>query len=144
MIAVDTNVLVYAHRRDSHFHARAAAALRGLAESGSPWAIPYPCLNEFYSVATHPAVFRPPSTIDEALTQVESWCASPTVRLLTEPANYRTVWSDLLRTGRIVGPRVHDARIAAICIAHGVREMLTHDRDFTRFPQLRTRSLLAD
>jgi len=40
VIAVDTNVLVYAHRRDSEFHRAAAAKVRELAESRAPWALP--------------------------------------------------------------------------------------------------------
>ena len=75
MIAIDTNVLVYAHREDSPFHETAAACLASCAESRAPWAIPWPC--------------------------------------------------------------VHDARIAALCLQHGVRELWSADRDFGRFPALR-------
>ena len=46
--------------------------------------------------------------------------------------------ADLLADGKIVGPSVHDARIAALCLAHGVRELWTADRDFSRYPALRT------
>jgi predicted nucleic acid-binding protein len=46
-------------------------------------------------------------------------------------------------SGRIAGPRVHDARIAALCLAHGVRELWTADRDFSRFPSLATSNPLA-
>jgi len=43
----------------------------------------------------------------------------------------------------LVGQAVHDAKIAAICLDHGVRALLTMDRDFSRFPGLKTTSLLA-
>ncbi len=39
MIAVDTNVLVYAHRAESGFHARAFDCIQLLAEGNRPWAI---------------------------------------------------------------------------------------------------------
>lgn len=39
---------------------------------------------------------------------------------------------------KIVGPRVHEARIAALCRQHGVRELWSADRDFKRFAGLRT------
>ena len=39
---------------------------------------------------------------------------------------------------------VHDARVAALCIAHGVTELWTADRDFGRFPDLVTRNPLQD
>ena len=42
MIAVDTNLLVYAHRKDSQWHAVAEPAVRSLAEGTAPWAIPWP------------------------------------------------------------------------------------------------------
>jgi hypothetical protein len=38
---------------------------------------------------------------------------------------------------------VHDARIAALCIGHGVEALITRDRDFSLFPELVVRSLLA-
>ncbi|NNK63615.1 MAG: VapC toxin family PIN domain ribonuclease, partial [Gemmatimonadetes bacterium] len=44
---------------------------------------------------------------------------------------------------RVAGPRIHDARVAALCDYHGVRELWSADRDFTRFPDLRTRNPLA-
>jgi predicted nucleic acid-binding protein len=49
----------------------------------------------------------------------------------------------LLAAGQIVGGRTHDARIAAICIQHGVRELWSADRDFSRFPELTTANPLA-
>ena len=58
MIAVDTNILVYAHRQDSEWHPSAARVIRGLAEGTSAWAIPWPCVHEFLAVATHPRIFR--------------------------------------------------------------------------------------
>lgn len=50
----------------------------------------------------------------------------------------------LLATGKVSGPLVHDARVAAICIGHGVRELLTADRDFSRFSSLVTRNPLVE
>ena len=79
MIAVDTNMLVYAHREESTFHAAASRVLADLAEGVRPWAIP---------------------------------------------------------SSQTQGPMIHDARIAAVCIQHGVRELLSADRDFGRFRQL--------
>ncbi len=59
MIAVDTNILVYAHRKDSPLHISAAAAIQRLAEGTAPWAIPWPCLHEFLSVTTNLKIFKP-------------------------------------------------------------------------------------
>lgn len=142
MIAVDTNILVAAHRRDSAQHARAAAAVRGLAEASTPWALPWPCLHEFVAIVTHPRVFVSPTTPVQALDQTAAWLESPSVRLLHEgPDHLRTLRSLVASTGTR-GGRVHDARVAAICLDHGVREIWTADRDFSRYP-LRTRNPLV-
>jgi len=59
MIAVDANVLVYAHRRDSPFHDQAMKTMGQLAGSPADWAIPWPCLHEFFSIATNPRGYQP-------------------------------------------------------------------------------------
>jgi len=143
MIAVDANVLVYAHRPDSDFHTRAVTALRSLAESGDTWALPWPCLHEFYGVVTNPRLFVDPTPPTIALDQIVAWSESPTVRLLAESAMHLHTLGKLLEPAGLAGPAVHDAKIAAICLDHGVRALLTMDRDFSRFPALTTRSLLA-
>jgi toxin-antitoxin system PIN domain toxin len=143
VLAVDTNVLVYAHRRDSPFHEPAAAAVRELAESPADWAIPWPCLHEFYSVVTHPRIYRTPSTPVQALAQLEQWHSSPSLVLLAETQEHLEILATLVSAAKVAGPVVHDARIAALCQAHGVRELLTLDRDFSRFPSLTTRSVLG-
>ena len=142
MIAVDTNVLVYAHRRESTFHDRARQRIDELASSGSAWAIPWPCVHEFYAVVTNERVFKPASSIAQASTQLSDWFASPSLVLLHESMNHWDALRPLLVTGRVVAGKVHDARIAAICIDHGVREFWTADRDFNRFPALTVRNPL--
>jgi toxin-antitoxin system PIN domain toxin len=142
VIAVDTNLLVYAHRQDSPFHHRAAEQIRSLAESPSQWAIPWPCLHEFYSIVTHRRIYSPPSTLQQSIDQIEAWLASPSLVLLSESETHWTVLRALLADGQVVGPMVHDGRIAALCVGHGVRELWSADRDFGRFPRLRTRNPL--
>jgi uncharacterized protein len=133
MIAVDTNILVYAHRRDAEFHTAAADLIRALAEGRSAWAIPWPCLHEFFAISTHPRIYDPPSTQGQAMAQIEAWLASPTLSALGEPVAYWDRLKAVLTAGKVVGPLVHDARIAALCAAHGVRELWSADRDLGRF-----------
>jgi len=143
MIAVDTNILVYAHREDSEWHETAAAAVAALAESRAAWAIAWPCVHEFLAIVTHPRIYRPPTPLARALDQIDAWLESPSLVLLSEGAGH---WQSLRRTladGKIAGAQVHDARIAALCAAHGVRELWTHDRDFSRFPSLTVRNPLV-
>jgi toxin-antitoxin system PIN domain toxin len=143
VIALDTNVLVYAHRRDSDWHTPAAEAVRVLAESPAPWAIPWPCLHEFLAIVTHPRIYDPPTPLARALDQVDAWLESPSLVPLAEPRDFFATLRPLVEGAKAVGARVHDARVAALCLAHGVRELWTADRDFGRFPKLTTRNPLA-
>jgi toxin-antitoxin system PIN domain toxin len=136
VIAVDTNILVYAHRKDSPFHQLAKERVAMLAEGPSAWAIPWPCLHEFVGVATHPRIYKPPTALKDALIQVDIWLESPSLVLLSESDRYWSSIRPILEEGHVVGPRVHDARIAALCSQHGVRELWSADRDFSRFPSI--------
>lgn len=137
MVAVDTNVLVYAHRRESREHVAARDRVKALAEGSELWAIPWPCVYEFFSVVTNPRIWKEAaSTPEQAWLQLDAWFASPTVRLLAEASGFVEVLEGLVRRPRVRGPIVHDARVAAICLAHGVERLLTRDRDFSLFPEL--------
>jgi toxin-antitoxin system PIN domain toxin len=138
LIAVDSNILVYAHRPDSPFHAPAAARITTLAEGRAPWAIPWPCLHEFLAIVTRPRYYDPPTPMPQAMEQVGSWLESPTLVVLTESQAHWETLRALLESAHVVGGRVHDARIAALCLEHGVRELWTADRDFSRFGGLVT------
>ena len=144
MIAVDTNILVYAHREDSTWHDAAWARVQQLAEGRAPWAIPWPCIHEFLAIVTHPRIFAPPTPQERALDQVEAWLESPSLVLISESPGY---WNDLrtiLQTARVTGPRVHDARVSALCVQHGVAELWTADRDLGSYPRLTARNPLVD
>jgi toxin-antitoxin system PIN domain toxin len=142
LIAIDTNILVYAHRRDSEWHEPAAALIKELAENRIEWAIPWPCLHEFLAIVTHPRIYNPPSSTAQAAEQVGAWLDSPSLVVLTETSGHWSTLRDLLSQGKIQGPLVHDARVAAICLAHGITELLTADRDFGRFSSLTVRNPL--
>ena len=133
MIALDTNILVYAHRRDSEWHESAYRAVAELAEGSAPWCLPWPCVHEFLAIVTHPKIYRPPTRLADAILQVDYWMESPTLRLIGEATGYWEHLKDLLTAGKAVGPLVHDGRVAAICRAGGVREIWTADRDYSRF-----------
>lgn len=142
MIAVDTNLLVYAHREDSGWHKAAYRRIAELAEGRGPWAIPWPCIHEFLAIATHQRIYDPPTPVPAALDQVAAWLEAPNLVLLSESDGYWTVLFELVAEGRVTGARVHDARIAALCLHHGIEELWSADRDFSRFPELRVRNPL--
>jgi uncharacterized protein len=133
MIGVDTNILVYASRDDNPFHEKAHQRLRGLCEGGEPWVLSWHCAHEFLAIVTNPKIFRPPTPLDLALRQLELWMSSPSVIVAGELPDYLEQFGALCRAANIAGGQVYDARVAAVCMSHGAREMLTNDRDFERF-----------
>lgn len=136
MIAVDTNILVYAHRQDSEWYVAARAAVESLVVSGEPWAIPWHCLHEFISIVTNPGIYKPPSTPEEALNQIEIWMESPGLRLIGESRSYWPMLRETVLNGKLRGASVHDGRIHATCLANGVRQLWSADRGFSRMQGL--------
>jgi uncharacterized protein len=144
VIAVDTNILIYAHRHDASWHEQASAVVRQLAEGPATWAIPWPCVHEFMGIVTHPRIYRPPTPLEIALDQVTAWQESPSLTLLTEGPGAWELLRKVVSQSRVTGPLIHDARVAALCLLHGVRELWTVDRDFSRFTGLAVRNPLAE
>jgi toxin-antitoxin system PIN domain toxin len=143
VIAYDTNLLVYAHRRESPFHERARAVVTATVEGSEPWGLLWPCAHEFLGVVTNPRIYKTPTPMADALQAVRAWAASPSAVLLSEDSlGYLDVLARLCIAGKIQGARVHDARIAALAIHHGVSALRTADRDFSRFPDLRVENPL--
>lgn len=140
MIALDTNLLVYAHRPETADHEGTRAALDGLR---SAWALPWPVAHEFVRVVTEPRWFREPTPLDRALHAIEALLESGGCVPIAETRGHWLRLAELAVGGRAGRTMVYDARIAAICIAHGVEELWTADRDFSRFPDLRTRNPLV-
>lgn len=133
MIAVDTNILVYAHRLDSTLYQAAKTVLQNLIEGRTPWSIPWSCVHEFYAVVTHPRIYNPPTPVDQTLSQIEALLECPSLNCIGESPDYWILLKKLLGAGKIMGPRVHDGRIVAVCLANGIDTLLSCDRDFSRF-----------
>lgn len=143
MIAVDTQILVYAARADSTWHREALRLVIDLGESGAPWAIAWPCVHEFIRTLTHPRLYNPPASLADAFEAIARWRQSPTLAFIGEGPDHFEVLRQLATRSRVVGTRIHDARIAAICTENGVSELWTADRDLSAFRGLRARNPLA-
>jgi toxin-antitoxin system PIN domain toxin len=137
VIAVDTNVLVHAHRAEMPRHAACVDVLRRLAEGARGWALPVFVLAEFVRVVTHPRLFDPPSTLAQAFAFLDALLASPRCHVLNPEAGFPERLRRLCQEADMRGNRVYDAQIAAVCIGHGVADILTFDRDMRRMRSIR-------
>lgn len=140
MLALDTNILVHAHRRGTAHHEQALALLGELSEGPAPYALFWPGLYEFLRVVTHHRIFDPPSTTGEALEAIRDLLAPPVVRVLSETGRHSVLLQRVLQESRVTGNLIHDAHLVALALEHGVHEILTLDGDFARFPQVSSRN----
>ena len=143
MIAIDTNILVYAHSVQLPLHAQAVKLLEQLAVGEDAWGLPWPCVYEFVRVVTHPNLFRPPSELERTILDLEALFRSPSIVLLGDGPAHPAAFRTAVLGGGARGNLAYDAHIAALLIEHGVTEFWTADRDFTRFPGLRVRNPFA-
>lgn len=143
MIAVDTNLLVYAHRPEMPFNERARQVLTEAVAGREPVCVPWPCIHEFLAVVSNPRIFRDPTPIDVALDAVRGLLSSVSGGFLAEGEGYLDALDRIARPALLQGALVHDARVAALCLFHGVRVLWSADRDFSRFPELTVANPLA-
>lgn len=143
MIAIDTNILVYAHVPSFTQHGAALAALERLVQSGAAWAVPWPCAHEFCAVISNRKWRSDALDSAGAVAILRSWESAPNFRFLGATHRYLDVFAQTLLLSLVTGGQVHDARIAATCLEHQVSELWSADRDFSRFPGLRTRNPLS-
>ncbi len=137
MIAVDTNILVYAYLPRLAKHQPARSALGRLTASGKPWAIPWPCVHEFIAVVSNRKWHADAPSTSQLIEHVEIWQEAPGLRMLGIGSEHWSHFRRLLELSEASGGQVHDARIVAVCAEAGVTEIWTADRDFSRFPGVR-------
>ncbi len=140
MIAIDTNILIYARREETPYHREAKDLLKDLAEGEELWALPWPCIYEFLRVITHPKIFDPPTPLDIAIEDIGSLIESPSIVLLGEGVDHFSHLRHMVLSGRTIGNLAHDAHIAALLREHGIDELWTTDKDFARFPDIQIRN----
>ena len=138
MILVDANLLLYAYNTSSEHYDRARRWLEELlSKPQQPVGLPWATILAFLRISTNSRAFPHPYSISEAASFVSDWLATPAVTLLAPGERHWSVLSGLLPAAQIRGPLVTDAHLAALAIEHGA-VLYTTDRDFARFPGLRT------
>jgi toxin-antitoxin system PIN domain toxin len=142
VVLLDVNVLVYAHREDAPGHSGFRKWLEATAASPSAFGLSDGVLAGFLRIVTHPRVFDPPSPMKAALAFADELRGRPSCVLLAPGPRHWEIFTSLCRRAGVKGNLVPDAYLAALAIETG-SELITTDRDFSRFPGLRWRHPLA-
>ena len=137
MIALDTNILVYAFMKHSPWHEAARKCIQELAEGDQSWAIPWPCYHEFIGVVTHPKIYTPSASIDNAIEYLDILRKSRSLKTIGEGPGFYEKMKTMALKANLKGGKIHDCRIAAICENHGVNLLYSSDKDFSLFPKLK-------
>ncbi len=141
MIALDTNLLVYAHRSRTPEHERAIRAMTRAAISERGWGIALPCLAEFWAVVTHPDSVGRPSRAEEVQSFIAQLTAAGMAIWLPQ-SGFDTRLMESARKMKIAGARIFDLQIGLIAVEEGAHELWTHDAGFQAPPGLKCRDPL--
>lgn len=136
MIAIDTNLLVYAHRSRTPEHARARKAIDKAAASDAGWGIAVPSLAEFWAIATHPGSEGRPSTPMQAGAFIRALVHAGAQIWVPGPGFGDRVFQLAADIG-VTGTRIFDLQIALTAFEGGATDLWTHDIQFVKIPGLR-------
>ena len=142
MIVLDANLLIYSYNSGSSHHAGARAWLENTLSSIEVVGLPWQAVSAFLRVMTNPKLPAERFDLEQAARIVDLWLAHPNVQVLTPGAGYWPLFRRMVIEGRVAGPRVSDAEIAALTMEYG-GVLYTADRDFARFPGLRWENPLS-
>ncbi|MGF1485012.1 MAG: TA system VapC family ribonuclease toxin [Opitutales bacterium] len=138
MISCDTNILVACHRQDYGTHKQILKQLAAVLNKGTSVGILWPCVQEFLAVVTNPRVFKRLSSLSLAFEFMERLLQQKGVTCLYEKPGHMRTLREISLSPNTVSGKIHDARIAAICLTNQVEELWTAKRDFSSFPRLKT------
>jgi uncharacterized protein len=136
MIAIDTNLLIYAHRARTPENRAARRAIRGASSDVRGWGIALPSIAEFWSVVTHASATGGPSPAKQAHGFLSALIGEAGADIFVPRDGF---WERLLRLAaglHIQGPRIFDLQIALTAFESGASEIWTHDAGFVSVPGL--------
>ena len=136
MLLPDLNVLISAHRSDSPMHGPCRDWLQEVFAGDEAFGLCAPVLIGLVRILTHPRVFRPPDTHDQAFAFVGSLVAHPNALVLNPGRDHLALFEGLCRRADARGDLVTDAYLAALAVETGAL-LVSLDGDFALFPGLR-------
>lgn len=143
MIAIDTNLLVYAHRAATPQHQAARRALEQAVDDARGWGFTLASLTEFWSVVTHPSAAGRPSTATEASSYLDALVQEGSAQIWQPGVAFAGRLQALATELDVQGNRIFDLQIALTAFDHGAIELWSHDRNFITFPGIRLHDPLA-
>jgi toxin-antitoxin system PIN domain toxin len=138
----DTNVLIYAHRRDADGHEEYREWLESLIDGPEPYAVSDHTLMGVIRIVTNPRIYRHPATLEEALAFADQFRNQPHAHVVSPGPSFWGIFTDMCGQVNARGNLIPDAYLAALALEHGC-EFVTADSDFRRFPGLRFRHPLS-
>jgi toxin-antitoxin system PIN domain toxin len=142
VILVDANVLLYAYQPRSESHQRCRAWVEEAFSGEEPVGLAWVTILAFIRISTSPRIFEQPLLAAEAVSAVSSWLERPSVSVLEAGERCWEIFRHLLVEAQVTGPLVMDDFLAAVALENGAT-LVTTDRDFARFPNLKVRNPAA-
>jgi toxin-antitoxin system PIN domain toxin len=139
---LDTNILIYAHRRDAERHEDYRGWLEDLIDGPEPYAVADQALMAMIRIVTNPRIFQPPALLQEALAFADQFRNQPHAHVVGPGPSFWGIFAGLCHQAGATGDLIPDAYLAALAIEHGC-EFVTADSDFRKFPGLRFRHPLS-
>ena len=136
MKILDANILLYAYNRAAEQHERARRWLEDALTGPAPIALCWPTILAFMRICTSSRAMSRPISIVDARAIVDSWLSVSNVTIVLPTDRHWEILGRMLVAGQASGPLVSDAHLAALAIEHGAT-LVTNDRDFARFSDLR-------
>lgn len=136
MLLPDVNVLVYAHRKDSPQHKICQVWLETLINSDEAFAMSELVFSGFLRIVTHPKIFNPPSSLQDAILFIDQIYGQPNCVIVSPQKRHWEIFKKLCIQANARGNLIPDAYHAALALETG-SEWITTDHDFSRFPELR-------
>lgn len=138
-LTLDANILIYAVNADEPRHERAREALADIAAGPETAYVFWPVVMAFLRISTRPGLFPHPLSPSEALSTIGALLQRPHVLSPGEDERFWEVFHEIAAEQPVRGDLVTDAHIVALMRRHGVRTIVTHDREFRRFDGIRVR-----
>ena len=143
MICIDTNILIYAHRKGTAEHRAAQMVIERAASDRRGWGFALPTVGEFWAQVTHPRYPGGPSTPAQAGGFLRNLVDTGHARVFMPDSRFFSTFLDGAQAMGISGPRIFDLQIALAALHAGATRLWTHDSAFVAVHGLRIEDPLA-